>query len=129
MTASTLTTRPTQPIQRTPRTITIGAKAIAVEQLLVQLPFARKPYDLSEVASHAQDECRDTVLVTETRQMTPAEFDSFTSALLQSRDWLAGRGGYAADARLCVEICAPGRPTLFVDPSGGDYPRYVARLG
>jgi hypothetical protein len=28
-----------------------------------------------------------------------------------------------------VEVHAPGRPYLYLDPSGGDYPRYVARLG
>jgi taurine transport system substrate-binding protein len=69
------------------------------------------------------------VFVTETREMTPAEFDVFASQLLKSRDWLSGKGGYLADGRLCVEVRASGRPTLYVDPSGGDYGRYVARLG
>ena len=46
-----------------------------------------------------------------------------------ARDWLAGKGGYVDQGRLCVEVHAPGRPYLFIDPSGGDYPRYVARLG
>ena len=30
---------------------------------------------------------------------------------------------------MCVEVNAPGRPYLYVDPSGGDYARYAARLG
>ena len=44
-------------------------------------------------------------------------------------EWLAGKGGYVGQGRLCVEVHAPGRPYLYVDPSGGDYARYAARLG
>lgn len=58
-----------------------------------------------------------------------AESDVFASQLLKSRDWLDGKGGYLADGRLCVEVCATGRPIFYVGPSGGDYGRYVARLG
>ena len=47
----------------------------------------------------------------------------------KSRDWLSGKGGYVGEARLCVEVHAPGRPYLYVDPSGSDYARYVGRLG
>jgi hypothetical protein len=49
--------------------------------------------------------------------------------MLVSRDWLAGKGGFVGEGRLCIEIHAPGRPYLYVDPSGSDYARYVARLG
>jgi hypothetical protein len=71
----------------------------------------------------------DIVYITETRTMTPEEFDAFASNMLASRDWLAGKGGHAGLGRLCVEIHAPGRPFLYVDPSGSSYGRYVARLG
>ena len=119
MTSMTIT------IERTPRTLQFEGAAIEVEELSVRLPFARKPADLSEVGGEGNYK----VFVTETREMTPAEFDGFACQLLKSRDWLSGKGGYLADGRLCVEICASGRPTLYVDPSGGDYGRYVARLG
>ena len=119
MTSMTIT------IERTPRTLQFEGTAIEVEELSVCLPFARKPADLSELGGEGNYK----VFVTETREMTPAEFDGFASQLLKSRDWLSGKGGYLADGRLCVEICASGRPTLYVDPSGGDYGRYVARLG
>ncbi len=119
MTSMTIT------IERKPRTLQFEGTAIEVEELSVRLPFARKPVDLSEVGG----ECNYKVFVTETLEMTPAEFDDFASQLLKSRDWLSGKGGYLADGRLCVEIRATGRPTLYVDPSGGDYGRYVARLG
>ena len=119
MTSMTIT------IERMPRTLQFEGTAIEVEELSVRLPFARKPADLSEVGGEGNYK----VFVTETREMTPAEFDAFASQMLKSRDWLSGKGGYLADGRLCVEIRATCRPTLYVDPSGGDYGRYVARLG
>jgi len=119
MTSMTIT------IERTPRTLQFEGSAIEVEELSVRLPFARKSANLSEVGGEGNYK----VFVTETREMSPAEFDNFASQLLKSRDWLNGKGGYLADGRLCVEVRATGRPTLYVDPSGGDYGRYVARLG
>ena len=96
-----------------------------VEELSVRLPFGRKPTDINDIAASGND----VVYVTETRTMTPEEFDGFSMNLYKSRDWLNGKGGYLSDGRLCVEVRATGRPTLYVDPSGGDYGRYVARLG
>ncbi|ARU21575.1 MFS transporter [Ralstonia solanacearum] len=110
-------------LARTPRTLLIGNTAIQVEELAERLPFARKPADLSEV--HGKEYA--TVYVTETRQLTAAEFDAFTCSLLMSRDWLRGKGGGTRNGYLCIEVAAPGRPTLYVNPEGGDYARYVAR--
>jgi hypothetical protein len=112
-------------IERTPRTLQFEGAAIEVEELSVRLPFARKPADLSEVGGAGNYK----VFVTETREMTPAEFDAFASQLLKSRDWLNGKGGGTGDGYLCVEVTAPGRPYLYINPEGGDYARYVARLG
>jgi len=112
-------------IERTPRTLMINGQAVIVEELGVRLPFARKPVDLDEVGGHGQIK----VFVTETRAMTPAEFDAFARSLMTSRDWLAGKGGGLEGGYLCVEVTAPGRPFLYVNPEGSDYARYVARLG
>ena len=112
-------------IERKPLTIHLDGKHMQVEELGIRLPFGRKPATMSEIAG--SEDC--TVYITETREMEPAEFDSFAMNLYKSRDWLNGKGGYLADGRLCVEVRATGRPTLYVDPSGGDYGRYVARLG
>ncbi len=112
-------------IERTPMTIQWEGQEIQVEQLGIRLPFARKPEDLKDMSASGDY----VVYVTETRTMTPEEFDGFAANLLASRDWLAGKGGYVGQGRLCVEVHAPGRPYLYVDPSGGDYARYAARLG
>lgn len=93
-----------------------------VEQFSLRLPFARKPPSLTDMAT--SDAC--TIYVTDTVSLTPEAFDAFAANLLASYEWLRGKGGYYRDGRLCVEVCAPGRPRLYVDPSGGDYARYVA---
>nr|WP_315170770.1 hypothetical protein [uncultured Limnohabitans sp.] len=112
-------------IERKPLIIHFDGKDMQVEELSIRLPFGRKPATMSEIAG--SEDC--TIYITETRDMEPAEFDSFAMNLLQSRAWLKGKGGYYADGRLCVEVHAPGRPYLFIDPSGSDYGRYVARVG
>lgn len=103
----------------------LGDRAIQVEELGVQLPFARKPADMSEVGGEGQTR----IYVTETKELTAPEFDAFACSLLASRDWLRGKGGGTGDGYLCIEVIAPGRPCLYVNPEGGDYARYVARLG
>ncbi len=70
-----------------------------------------------------------TMTITIERKPLTIQFDGFAMNLYKSRDWLKGKGGYYGDGRLCVEVHAPGRPYLFIDPSGSDSGRYVARLG
>lgn len=112
-------------IERTPKTLRFQGQPIDVEMLGIRLPFARKPESLDEMCASGNAR----IYVTETVEMTPAEFDTFARHLYLPRDWLRGKGGNIADGVLCVEVHAPGRPYLYVDPSGGDYARYVARLG
>ena len=112
-------------IERKPLTIQFDGREMEVEELGIRLSFGRKPADIKEIAA-----CGDyTVYVTETREMTPEEFDGFAMNLYKSRDWLKGKGGDYWDGKLCVMVRAPGRPYLFIDPSGGDSVRYLARLG
>ncbi len=113
-------------IERTPRTVQLGETSLQVEELSISLPFARKPCDLSELGGGGSPE---KILVTETRTMNTTEFDEFAANLLRSRDWLKGKGGTTQHGVLCIEVCAPGRPYLYVNPEGSDYARYVSRLG
>ena len=92
----------------------------------LRVRFTRKPVDLQEVlAATPYDERPEPVVISETRELTTAEYDAFASTLLEDRDWLAGRGGHADGHRRVVEVSAPGRTTLYVDPSGSSYGRYV----
>lgn len=109
-------------------TIEFDGRPVQVEDLGLRRAFTRKPARLAEVGD-AEDGPAEPVFVTETIRLTSSAFDGFAMRLLASQPWLAGKGGYAQGGRLCVEVCAPDRPTLLVDPSGGDYARYVARLG
>lgn len=112
-------------IERKPLTIMFDDQQVQVEELSIRLPFGRKPADITDIAATGDY----VVYVTETRTMTPEEFDGFAMNLYKSRDWLKGKDGYFMQGRLCVEVLAPGRPYLYVDPSGSDFGRYVARLG
>jgi hypothetical protein len=93
----------------------------------LRVRFTRKPVDLQEVlAATPYDERPEPVVISETRELTTAEYDVFANTLLQDRDWLAGKGGYLDHAtRHVVEVKAENRKTLYVDPSGSAYGRYV----
>lgn len=112
-------------IVRTPRVLRFGRQKIRVEQLGASLPFACKPTSLREMCATGEHR----IYVVETVELTIAEFDAFTADLSRPQSWLSGKGGNVADGCLCVEVLAPGRPYLYVDPAGGNYARYVARLG
>ena len=112
-------------VERIPMTLRIDGREIRVAKLGIKLPFGRKPIDLTDIAASGDD----AVYITETRELSVEEFDAFAGHLYKSRDWLEGKGGDWEGGGLCVEVHAAGRPYLFVDPSGSDYGRYVARLG
>jgi hypothetical protein len=88
--------------------------------------FTRKPCSLDEILNNTDPSAAPESITIEFRkELTTAEYDAFASTLLDDRDWLAGRGGHANGHRKVVEVSAPGRTTLYVDPSGGSYARYV----
>lgn len=95
------------------------------EEIFVR--FARKPYRFDEVISAARntDDLGSRVVIAETIELAADEYDAFTHAPLRDRAWLAGKGGYLNLKRQVVEVTAPERQTLYVDPSGSAYGRYV----
>ncbi|MDD3183650.1 MAG: hypothetical protein PHD48_12740 [Alphaproteobacteria bacterium] len=95
------------------------------EEIFVR--FARKPYRFDEVISAARDtdDLGSRVVISETIELTTDEYDAFANAPLRDRAWLAGKGGYFDLKRQVVEVTAPERQTLYVDPSGSSYGRYV----
>lgn len=98
----------------------------ANQPALQRARFIRKPCSIDEVLHNSDPSASPEPVEIELRKdLTAAEYDAFASTLLEDRDWLAGRGGHSNGRRSVVEVSAPGRRTLFVDPSGGSYGRYV----
>lgn len=88
--------------------------------------FTRKPCSLDEVLHNSDPSAPpESIMVEFRKELTATEYDAFANTLLEDRDWLTGRGGHANGQRQVVEVSAPGRTTLYVDPSGGSYGRYV----
>lgn len=94
---------------------------------LVKIRFARKPVNIDEVKAAARDlDDRGTICrVSETVEMNVGEYDAFARTLMDRRQWLAGKGGWRNGHLQAIEVKAPGRPTLYVNPEGSDYGRYV----
>lgn len=89
--------------------------------------FVRKPAELADVLANSGPDKTPSLVEIELHQsLTTAEYDAFAATLLQDYDWLKGRGGYVSKTvRRAVEVSAPGRTTLYVDPSGSAYGQYV----
>lgn len=68
-------------IERTPRTLQFAGQSLQVEELSIRLLFARKPADLGELGGSDQHK----VYVTETKELTLAEFDAFGRSLVSGR--------------------------------------------
>ena len=92
----------------------------------IRARFARKPCSLDEVLHNADPSAPlEPIEIELHKELTEAEYDAFANTLLQDRDWLAGLGGHADGRRRVVAVSTPGRTTVFVDPSGSRYGRYV----
>ncbi len=93
----------------------------------LRVRFARKPCSLDVVLHNADpDPTASQVVVEKHVELTPAEYDEFADNLLVDRPWLNGLGGWQSrELRNAVMVTAPGRTTLYVDPSGSAYGRYV----
>lgn len=93
----------------------------------LRVRFARKPYKLDDVLHNCDaDESSSPVAIELLKEMSNAEYDTFANNMLRDYPWLKGRGGYVnKTTRSVVMVTAPGRKTLFVDPSGSAYGRYV----
>ena len=95
------------------------------EELFVR--FARKPFSFDEVEAAARDtdDLGSRVSIVETKELSAEEYDDFIAAPLRDREWLAGKGGYLNKKRQVIAVTAQERQTLYVDPSGSSYGRYV----
>jgi hypothetical protein len=96
----------------------------------IRVIYARKPCDWHEIESgsrYGNGTAYDTEVI-ETREMTAAEYEEFIAHPLAYRDWLDDKGGWKnKTTRLAIAITSAGRETLYVDPSGYRYARYIGR--
>jgi hypothetical protein len=92
--------------------------------------FVRKPSSLESIDLEALNDAGDMEYahVAETQEMTTEEYDEFAGDFFKSRPWLAGKGGSKKYLRQVIAVSAPDRETLYIDPSGHDYARYVGLL-
>lgn len=93
--------------------------------------FIRKPTSLADIGIDDFNDAGDMeyASIVETKEMTTEEYDLFTANFFQPCPWLKGKGGYNKDGyRQAVAVTAAERETLYIDPSGYDYARYVGFL-
>lgn len=98
----------------------------------IQVLFARKQSNLKEVLEYIapwEGGCvtkPTRVKITERKSLTTDEYDAFVSDFFADCDWLAGKGGFLPTGEsLAIEVICPGRQTIYVDPQGFKYARYV----
>ena len=96
---------------------------------IINVVYARKPYNCHEIESGSRPDCAEKIptQISEVREMNESEYNAFIARPQAKREWLAGKGGYQANIKQVIALVCPGRETLYVDPSGSDYGRYVGR--
>ena len=94
----------------------------------VKTYMVRKPADIDEVKTMTRDypQNKETVKVVETINLTPAEYKKVCTRPMDDYKFLKGKGGYDEDnTRTVVELTCAGQPSLYADPSGSSYCRYL----
>ncbi|MBF0401925.1 MAG: hypothetical protein HQL90_14310 [Magnetococcales bacterium] len=103
------------------------------KRLSLSVRFARKPRDMEALLAWIapeedgyQDSPKQT-LVDRVFKLSNEEYDDFASDMLKPRDWING-GGFlhsTNETHIAIAIESEGRQTLYLDPSGHNYGRYV----
>ena len=95
----------------------------------VKTYMVRKPSDISEVQDLTQKYSyqAEEVVIAETVHLSPVWYQAVCQRPLDNYIFLSGKGGYSSEHeyRQVVEITADGQPTLYADPSGSSYCRYL----
>ncbi len=93
----------------------------------VTVRFARKPSSLQEMMAEIDSPTCEvaTCEIAETVTLTTEEYDRFTSLIYKNWPWLEGKGGDLNGVRQVIAIAALGRDTLYANPEGYSYARYI----
>lgn len=93
----------------------------------VKTYLIRKPSDIHEVLdmSARYPERAQVVAITETIELTPEQYREVQANPLRDYDFLKDKGGYNDGWRTVVELICKGMQTLYADPEGSSYCRYL----
>ncbi len=93
----------------------------------ITIRFARKPGSLQEMKAEINSPGCEiaTCEIAETVTLTTEAYDMFTRLIYKDWPWLDGRGGDRNGIRQVVAITAPERETLYANPEGYSYARYI----
>lgn len=94
----------------------------------LNISLVRKAQNLKEVekAMRKGEADRVKAVVDKTYKLSADEYDKFVYNFMAHTTYLNGEGGVDSDDTVhVIEITAPGKKTIYVDPEGYDYARYV----
>lgn len=94
----------------------------------VKTYMVRKPSDIEEVRNLTQQYAHqaEEAVIAETVHLSPAWYQAVCQHPLDNYIFLSGKGGYNEDnQRQVVVLKCDGQPTLYADPSGSSYCRYL----
>lgn len=94
----------------------------------LNITLIRKPQNMKEVEKDMRKGNGDRVkaIVDKSYKLSADEYDKFVYNFMVHTTYLSGEGGVDPDGTVhVVEITAPGKKTIYVDPEGYDYARYV----
>ena len=93
----------------------------------VKTYLIRKPSDITEVLdmSKRYPKRAEIVEITETINLTQEQYCDIQKYPLRDYDFLEGKGVYKDDLQTVIELTCQGKQTLYVDPSGYSYCRYL----
>lgn len=94
----------------------------------VKVYMVRKPSDFEDVKTLCKKYAHkaEELLIEETINLPPTWYEEFCQCPLDNYIFLSGKGGYDDFGhRKVVAIKCSGKPTLYVDPSGSSYCRYM----
>ena len=93
----------------------------------VLVKFSRKPMGVSDIAGAQSSSGSTDARIKVDKRLSSQEYDSFLKTPLSSRDWIAtaSRKMQESPGRGVIQVSAPGRRPLYIDPSGFDYARYI----
>lgn len=91
----------------------------------IKVGYARKPSCIGDVKESPFGLDPLETAVVETKAMSTAEYDTFVQDFFASREWLDGKGGSKNGVMQAIEITAPDRESIYINPEGHSYARYV----